>query len=85
MATFLRLPVQTSVTTMKFDTYNAAIDFASKGGMFKPSKPYKRLITKDGTVHPVWCVTLAGSFQPGAKAEYVRIDENKSCKSSRLM
>lgn len=85
MATFRKVAVPTSVTTMKFETYNAAIDFASKGGMFKPSKPYKRLITKDGSVHPVWCVTLAASFQPGAKAEYVRIDDNKACKSSRLM
>lgn len=73
MATYIREPLQTSVTTMMFESYNAAIDFASKGGMFKPSKPYKRMITKDGSIHPVWCVTLAASFQPGAKPTYRKL------------
>ena len=74
MATFRKISVPVALTTMQFDTYNDAINFASNGGLFKPTKPYKRMISTDTGFLPVWCVTLTASFQPGAKAEYIRLD-----------
>lgn len=44
--------------TMKFKTYNEAIDFSSKSGMMKATKPYKRMLNVNGDIMPVWCVTL---------------------------
>ena len=52
-----------AIMTMKFSSYNAAIDFSSKSGLLKPSKPYKRLVWKDGNQVPVWCVTLSGTLK----------------------
>jgi len=57
--------------TMKFRTYNAAIDFASKSGLLKPTKPYKRTMYINGSLEPVWCVTLAQTFKP-ANATFER-------------
>lgn len=51
-------PAAPAVITMKFDTYNAAIDFATKSGMMKASKPYKRTLHINGEVKIVWCVTM---------------------------
>lgn len=47
------------MTTLKFNNYAAADQFASKSGVLNPTRPYKRTIWKDGVQIIVWCVTLA--------------------------
>lgn len=69
----MKAPASPAVITMKFLTYNAAIDFSSKSGTMKPTKPYKRIISIDGVFTPIWCVTMPAP-KPG-KAEYIKIDD----------
>jgi hypothetical protein len=47
------------MTTLKFNDYDAALQFSSKSGVLHPTRPYKRTIWKDGVQIIVWCVTLA--------------------------
>lgn len=59
MATFImQRPTNSAVVTMKFKSYNAAVDFAKRSGMLQPSKPYKRNIYQDGELTQIWCVTM---------------------------
>lgn len=47
------------MTTLKFNDYAAADQFANKSGILNPTRPYKRTVWKDGVQIIVWCVTLA--------------------------
>jgi hypothetical protein len=49
--------------TMKFDKYETALQFAEKSGILGGTRPYKRLVWKDGHQVVMWCVTLAKGFQ----------------------
>jgi hypothetical protein len=61
-----------AVITMKFHTFNAAVDFATKSGICKASNPYKGVMYFYGETKVVWCVTLP-SPKPD-KATFKRID-----------
>lgn len=69
MAIYQMQRPRTSLQTMKFATYNAAIAFTTKSGLLKPTKPYKRMMIVNGTITPVWCVTLSCTVNT-ARAEY---------------
>lgn len=64
-----------SAVTMKFKSYNAAIEFANKSGMMKASKPYKRMLTIDGEIVPVWCVTMPNLTPTQPKIEVLDVKE----------
>ena len=65
----LKSRAKPSYVSLEFDSYNAAIAYATKAAGLNPSKPYKRL---KGDSVPVWCVTVR---QPrNDRAEYVTFD-----------
>jgi hypothetical protein len=64
-----------SAVTMKFKSYNAAIEFANKSGMMKASKPYKRMLTINGEIVPVWCVSMPNLKPQKAQIEILAVKE----------
>lgn len=71
----LNRPASSAVVTMKFNSYNAAVDFFKRSGMLQPSKPYKRHIFKDDEIVQVWCVTLP-NMNP-SEATFTKREEPK--------
>jgi hypothetical protein len=66
-----RLTRPKGTTTMKFNSYNAAIAFAKGSGLLNPSKPYKRVIHNADGTQVIWCVTLPAL--KNAKATYTKL------------
>lgn len=67
MAVFkMNRPKAGATITMRFPTYNAAIEFSRASGMLHASKPYKRNIFNNGEFVSIWCVTMPNSRPSGA-------------------
>jgi hypothetical protein len=74
-------PSGSSMATMKFASYNEAIQFSKQSGMLQASKPYKRTAYKDGETVVIWCVTMP-NMRPST-ATYQRIEEQE-CNKVRM-
>jgi hypothetical protein len=66
MATYiLNRPKKSAVYTMKFKSFEQARDFANKSAaVMRASKPYKRMLYINGSIVPVWMVSIpSGKYE----------------------
>jgi hypothetical protein len=66
-------PKVSSVVTMKFKTYEEAKNFAAKSQLLESSKPYRRMMEIEGTMVPIWNVSLPSA--KAGKATYSKREE----------
>lgn len=73
MTTFIKQQASPCVIAMRFNSYNAAVQFAQGSGLLNPSKPYKRMLQINGSIVPVWHVTLPNVACSDKKPTFERI------------
>lgn len=81
MAVYRKNPAKSALTmSMKFRTYNEAVQFSRASGMLQASKPYKRTGFKDGEQIVFWCISMP-NMNPLDSGSYERLSKEEAAKA----
>lgn len=81
MAVYRKNPAKSALTvSMKFRTYNEAVQFSRASGMLHASKPFKRTGFKDGEQVIYWCVSMP-NMNPLDSGSYEQLSKDEAAKA----